>query len=493
MSEIKKQGIFNTVITYIGAVVGFVNLIIVQPFFLTPEELGLTRVLYSFSVVIATFLPLGINNITIRFFPKFRNPQKRHHGYFGFMMLFPFAGFIIISLLILILKDFIIEQYIDQSPLFTEYFFFVIPLTLFIGLTTVLNIYCFSLFRTTFPTLLTDVIVRLVTILLIIVYSLNIFPLHIFISLFVGIYGLHMATLLVYIYLIDRPGWRIDKNFIREQNPRRLIAFGLTLTIASISSLGIKYIDSMFIGSYLSLSMVAIYTVSAIIPTIIQSPLLALEKISNPKIADAWNRSSLSEIKKIYYDSSKYLLLLGGLIFTGININVADLLSLLPPDYILGINVVYILSISTLFNMATGTNNAIIFNSIYYRYGVLMLVLLIFLAVVLNMALIPLYGIAGAALATAIATFSFNFLKYLFILVKFKLQPFKYKSLQIVLLIATCTLIGFTMPVTGEKIPDIILRSAVVTIIYLCATYFLKIAKELHKDIPIIGRKFKQH
>ena len=49
MGVIKRQGIKNTIATYIGFVIGFVNLIIIQPNFLSKEELGLTRVLYSFA------------------------------------------------------------------------------------------------------------------------------------------------------------------------------------------------------------------------------------------------------------------------------------------------------------------------------------------------------------------------------------------------------------------------------------------------------------
>ena len=71
MGVIKRQGIKNTIATYIGFVIGFVNLIVIQPHLLTKEELGLTRILYSFSLLIAMFVPLGIGNATTRFFPMF--------------------------------------------------------------------------------------------------------------------------------------------------------------------------------------------------------------------------------------------------------------------------------------------------------------------------------------------------------------------------------------------------------------------------------------
>jgi len=110
MGIIKKQGIQNTIISYIGILIGFVNLIVIQPFFLTPEEIGLTRVLFSFSSIIAVFLPLGIGHIIYRYFPKFKNEEKGHYGFLGFALLFPAAGLLIVTALLYLLKDFFIVQ-----------------------------------------------------------------------------------------------------------------------------------------------------------------------------------------------------------------------------------------------------------------------------------------------------------------------------------------------------------------------------------------------
>ena len=75
MGSIQKQAIQNTIISYLGVAIGFVNTLILQPKMLSPEELGLTRILYSTSVLIATLFPLGLNAFTIKFFPKFRNSE----------------------------------------------------------------------------------------------------------------------------------------------------------------------------------------------------------------------------------------------------------------------------------------------------------------------------------------------------------------------------------------------------------------------------------
>jgi len=122
VGEIKKQGIKNTIITYIGIAIGFISLIFIQPHLLEPSELGLIRVLMAFSGLIASLFLLGVSNVNIRYFPYFKNKEQKHHGYFGLMLLFPLVGCIIGAFLIFLSKDFIISQYVKESKLFADYF-----------------------------------------------------------------------------------------------------------------------------------------------------------------------------------------------------------------------------------------------------------------------------------------------------------------------------------------------------------------------------------
>src|SRR6187551_3336224 len=104
MGVIRRQGITNTITTYIGIVIGFVYLIIISPHFLTKEELGLTRILFSFSLLAAVFVPIGIGNATTKYFPIFKDRDSKHHGFFGFMLLFPILGFLLTSGVLWMLK-----------------------------------------------------------------------------------------------------------------------------------------------------------------------------------------------------------------------------------------------------------------------------------------------------------------------------------------------------------------------------------------------------
>lgn len=479
MGEIRKQGITNSIITYTGILIGFLNIVIIQPNFLTPEELGLTRILFSFSALLATLMPLGLGNITIKFFPLFKNPETRNSGYFGFLLLSGFTGFLVVSSILLLLKSYILNQFVEQSSLLTEFFIMIFPLMLFLGFNSLLSIYSFSLFKTSFPTMLNDVIIRVGSILIVSAYYLKWLSFDSFIILFVSVYGIQTLLLISYIFIIDKPGFKINFPKFREVGFSKIIKYGLVMSVASLSSLGLRYIDTIFVGKFLTLSMVAIYSVAALIPTIIEAPLVALEKITSPKIADAWAKKNIDEIRKIYYDSSIYLLLIGGLIFIGVNINIQDLLKIIPKDYSLGINVVFMLSLSTMFNMATGVNNSVIYNSEYYRYGVGLLYLLIIFTVITNLIFIPLYGLEGAALATMISGFIYNSLKFILIKRKFQLNPFNIKTLWLVFIILLVLVLGFIVPSTNNGFADIIIRSGIVTLAYILLVYYIKIAPEL--------------
>ncbi|CAN5568542.1 hypothetical protein BH11BAC1_BH11BAC1_06650 [soil metagenome] len=480
MGVIRRQGITNTITTYIGIVIGFISLIVISPHFLTKEELGLTRILYSFSLLAAMFVPIGIGNATTKYFPLFKNEKTRHHGFFGFMLLFPIIGFILGTGLIWLLRDFIMNQYRRESPLFLEFFNYVFPLIFFLSFIAILGVYCSSHFKSTIPAFLNDVVVRLLTIALITVYYLKWLTLHQFIGWYVGIYAIQLCGLIIYIFIFDKPGFKIDWNYFREKKFFELIRYGLLLWFAGVASIGLKYFDSIMIAKFMPLGFVGIYTIAAFIPTVIEAPLTAIDKIAASKIAFAWAENRRDEIYSIYHKSSLYMLLLGGFLFLNININISSLLTFLPPDYSQGRWVVLIISIGTLFNMATGLNASILFNSDKYRYGAVFLISLAVIVFALQMVLIPRMGLQGAALATSISALIYNSMLTITVWKFFRLQPFDKKNLRIAALIVSCFFLNYLIPDLENSYFDIILHSFVISLIYFLTFYRLKILPELN-------------
>jgi O-antigen/teichoic acid export membrane protein len=484
MGVIRRQGIKNTITGYLGIVIGFVNLILVQPHFLTKEELGLTRILYSFSLIVAMFVPMGISNAIIRYFPNFKDEKNRHHGFFAFSSLFPLLGFLLAGSVLWVFRDFFLNQYRRESPLFLEYFNWVFPLIFFNSFISVLTAWCQANLKSTIPAFLNDVVVRVLTIGLVSVYFLQWLDLDGFIAAFVALYGFQMLVLLGYIFYFDRPGFRIDWAVFREKKISELIRFGLLLWFASVASIGLKYFDSIMIGKYLPLSFVGIYTIAAFIPTVIEAPLNAFEKIAASKISFAWSRNDKQEIYAIYHKSAVYLFLLGGWLFLMINANTAAIFSFLPEGYETGAPVILVISIGTLFNMATGLNAPILFNSERYRWGAFFLIFLAVAIVVLQMLLIPAYGLFGAALATALASIAYNLLLLVSVWRFFRLQPFDRRNLKVLALLILTYGIACLLPHVDNRWLDMTVRCGALSLVYGLGIYFWKVVPEFHRYLP---------
>lgn len=479
MGVIKRQGITNTITTVLGIAIGMVSLIFIQPQFLTKEELGLTRILYSFSMLVAMFVPMGIGNATIKYFPLFKDEEKKHHGYFAFMMIFPLLGFLLAAVLLWAFKDFIAGQYAKESYLFTQFYFYVFPLTFIIAFIACLNVYCFSNYKSTVPAFLNDVVARVMVIVVITIYYLKWITLHQFIFCYVALFGLQLLMLFAYILYFDKLSFKPDWKFLKEKNIFKLINYGFLLWFAGVASIGLKYLDSLLIGKYLPIGMVGIYTVAAFIPTVIEAPLSAIEKIAASKISFAWAENNRKEILEIYRKSSYYMMALGGLLFLGINCNIDALLSFLPEAYRQTQLVVLIISIGTLINMATGLNAPVLFNSNKYRYGAVLLILLALVALLLQTILIPAYGLTGAATATAAAYIFYNMAMIFLVWKFFELHPFSKETIRILLSLIVVFAMNMFIPHVQNVFADILLHGMFVLVSYIALLYVLKSLPEV--------------
>lgn len=489
MGIIQRQGIKNTISSYVGILLGFVSLIIIQPKFLKPEEIGLARVLFAFSTLVASFIPIGVTNMTIKYFPHFRNHKNGHHGFFGFMLIFPIIGFIVAAAALFIFKDFIIAQYRRESPLILDFYNYIFPFSLFLAFSTVITTYLISLFKSTVPSYINDVYIRIAYVGLIFLYYFGYVTLGQFIGGYVGIYTIQLLLLIFYLVRIDRPSLTVDWPFFKKQGLKEMISFGLLLSLSSIAALGLKTLDSVLIGKFLPLSFVGIYAIASFIPTIIETPLNALDRIVTAKVAHAVVENDMVDVKDVFYKSVKYLSLIGALLFVGINCNITFLLSLVGKDFEQGYEVVWIISFGALINMMGGANTSILFYSSKYWQGALLLFMLVIITFACNMLLIPRFGINGAAMSTAISSLLYTTIKLFLIYRKFGFQPYNLYTVKTIGIMLLCLAINYLLPVFDSAIANIIFRSVVLGGSFLILTYMLKIVPEFHHYLPWGSKK----
>lgn len=440
MGEIKKQSINNTILSYIGALIGFLSLLYVQPYFLGSENIGLLRLIYSFSWMIAMIMPLGMGNIAMRFFPKFRNDQNTHNGFLGLLFLMVTFGALVLFLLFVVFRSSFEAYYQGNSPAFVPYYYYCLVFAYILALTSVFNIYSSGLLKTSFTVFLTDVYTRIGFLAVIFLYYFKIIGEVGLVVSYILVYVLQLLLLFAYLLKLKAVSFKINWAFYRTLDRRYLFMFAIIMMFGSFASLGVKFIDSLILGHYVDdLKMIGVYSVCAFIPTILEIPFNSLDRIAQPKIAYAWHHHHVAEIAKIYEMSSRYLFFIGAILFCFLYAGSDFIFSTLPPEYKAGQSVFFTLSLCSLFNLLTGVNTTIITLSEKYFVTATLLIVLIVVAAICNVIFIPIYGIQGAAIATFIAINLYNVLKYVYISMKFKMQPFSRHTIYISISVLICS------------------------------------------------------
>jgi len=486
LGVIKNQSISGIIFSYTGVVLGFVTTGLLYPLVFTTDEIGLFRILVSYSLLFAQFSALGINTVTVKLFPYFRDYQRKHHGYLGLALIISTIGLIVSISAFLFLKPIILDSNKTGSDLFSDYFYYIVPLIVFTLLFNVFDTYYRVLYNTVKGIVYKEVIQRILILVVIVLYYFDTIDFHKAVVLYT--IALILPTVFLFLSLVFSNLFfiKLDTGFIDKKLARKMIDIGAFGILASFSGVLTATIDSIMVERMLNLSELGIYTITFFFGTLILVPLRTMGKISGVVIADAWRNNELKVIDIIYKKSSISLSILGLLLLIGIWANIDNVFHIIPLKYISGKYVILFIGIASLFDIALGISPHIIVNSNHYRYLSYFLLIFAGLLIVTNLILIPLLGIIGAALATLISKLIYNFIKFYFLYHKYRLQPFTSKMALLYFIGLTTYGISTFVPEMPNYLIDIIVRSIIILLLFITPVYYFKISDDINSKINSI-------
>ncbi len=458
MGIIEKQATKNTIYSYLGAAIGFLTVMWLSHS-LTTDENGLIRILISVSTIIAQFSSLGFTAVTIRLFPYFRNKEKGHQGFLFYAIVVSIVGFLLCWLVFYFFKSTIIENNIEKSHLFVDYLFYLMPLSFFALFFAVFDAYLRACYSSVIGPFAKDFLQRIVILAVLALYFFKFINFPLF--LFCYIIATSLPTIILMFYIVRLKEWHIKpvKGFINKELANQIIKVSLFSLFAGFSGTIIMNVDSIMVNQMLGLSETGVYGIAFFFGSIMMIPARSIYRITSSIIADCFKDNNLTEIKKLYNKTCNTGMAVGNILFIGICINIDNIMMLLPPEYAAGKNVILFIGAGYISELATGINQIIIANSKYYYYEGYFVIVVVAITIVSNYLLIPVYGIMGSAIATAITITTSNLIKWLFILYKFKMQPYDFNSVKLVVISIIVFLIGHFIPVFSNFLIDIAIRS----------------------------------
>ena len=480
MGIIIRQSITATILTYLGVIIGYVNILVLFPKYMSPEEVGLTRTIQDAAMLMVPFVQLGISQLILKYFPQYNG--KTFYGEFVSLIfgLFSIAT-LLFSIVFLIFRNEIAGYFSTNSELVNSYLFYILGLALLLALHQVLVSYAQSLHNIVLPNFLKEVTLRAFTLIDIVLFALKLIDFQLFINLLVLAYTINFVILLFYLVNQKALVFSFQLKHIQWGVIKKMLTYSLFTFLGASGILIIGKVDSIMVTGMMDLNANAIYTTAFYIAVLIELPKRAVAQISMPIVSKAFKDNNLKEVQSIYSKSSINNLIIGSLLFIGIWINLDNIFTLVPKSevYSLGKYVVLIVGAGKLIDMIAGINGEIIVMSKHYRVNVYLIVLMTIFTIAANYYLIPLYGLEGAAIGSAVALLLFNFGKYLFLLLKEKIQPFSVQTLKVLLIAAITAFVGIKLPIMDNVFIDILVRSAAATIVFVGLISWLKPSEDV--------------
>ncbi|MFH1320656.1 MAG: polysaccharide biosynthesis C-terminal domain-containing protein [Bacteroidota bacterium] len=491
MGIVKKQAFFNSIVNYLGVFIGYVNIVLLFPNVFDTQQFGLTRILIAIATIYMQFSSLGINRVLVKFFPFFKTNDNKHHGFLLLGLIIPLIGFFIITTLYIVLDDVIISKYKEQSELFLNNYYYAVPLTFLMLYCGVLEAFLQAMYRTILSNFLRSVLIRILWTGDILLYYFGYINFDIFLFLFVYLFAINLLILSIYLVVIKQFHIKPDKEYFKPRILKLIANYGLFSILSGISNIIVNRIDIIMIGFLMGLSDTAIYAVATYISALVFIPAKEINRISFPIISSDWKNKRFDKVNELYGKTSINQLLLGGFVFICIWANIENIFKVMPPEYADGRYVILFIALSRLFAIIMGVNSLIIMVSKYYRFDTIAVFILGIITIVTNLLLIPIYGIEGAAMATALSIILYHSINYLFVLAKLRMQPFNIKTLLGILVLLISLFVTDLIPQFDNYITDIIIRCIVISLIFFPLILFFKISPDINETFFKVIRRFQ--
>src|SRR5579872_7492318 len=177
MSTIRRQSIFSSGIVYFGFALGFLNtyLFTRQGGGFTPTQYGLTAIFMAIASIMYPFAGFGMVPYIYKFFPYYSdNLPPKKNDMMTWTLLASLTGFVLVIFAGVIFKNLVIRKFGAHSAELITYYYWIFPFGCGLTLYSLFEAYAWQLRKSVLTNLLREIVFRLLTMLLILLFMTGI-------------------------------------------------------------------------------------------------------------------------------------------------------------------------------------------------------------------------------------------------------------------------------------------------------------------------------
>ncbi|MDL2252407.1 lipopolysaccharide biosynthesis protein [Odoribacter sp. OttesenSCG-928-J03] len=490
MGVVIRQSIKGTIINYIGAFIGFLTQMFIITKFLSPEDIGLTSVILEIAIMFGVLCQLGTSSSIMRYFPYFKNKENKNNGFFFYIVILPLIGSLIFIPIYLIFKTPIIAFLAKSSTLFTPYYYWIIPLIIFMAYWQVFEVYSTVNMRIVVPKFNREIGVRLMLVVVYLLYGFHVINRDGLVSGIMIVYGIILLITFIYVSRIAPISLAHDTSYVSKPLRKEFFKYTSYLIVGALGSTMLSRLDLFMVSSEMGYDYSGIFRIATYMAAVIDIPSRSISAISSPVAAEALKNGDFQASNKLYQKVSLHQLILGGFIFVLIWINVDNIFAIMPNGeiYAQGKWVVFFLGMAKLIEVTLNFGGILISFSKYYYWSLYFVFFIIIIGILTNYTLIPILGVSGAAIATTItAALSYSVQQWL-VLKKVKGNPYTMGTLKTLSIFALLLGINILMPKVLNPWMDGLYRTALTVVAGLGLLYGLKVSDDVNRLLRTILR-----
>lgn len=474
MSVVARQGIKYSIIGYLGFLLGTFSAIFIFPYDM--EFYGKLRYILPTAEMIVPIVVFGLSFSNVKFFSKV-NADGKHHNMLSLSLLAIFINFgIIVGIYFLLayifpsLKEFKIWEMKKM----------ILPLALVLALSSVFNKFLTNYKRVVIPNIFENFVPKIA--------NLGAFCLFFFMgfaekSAYGFFFMMFVISLLGYGFYtnkLEKIKPDFDLAYFKKDNfYKQIFTYSLFGFLGNIGSYVAIKIDSIMIGEFISFQENGIYNNIYSIISLIVVPQMGLFNLSAPIINKVLANGDYDELDRFHKKTSLSLFFLGLVLFCCIAVGFPYLADFMKngEDLRTAEPIIWILGFAMLFDLATGFNSHIISLSKFYKFNIVVMLILAVLTISLNMIFLTYtdLGILGIAVAYAISLSLYNIIKITFNYVKFKVFPLGIEMMYALILGFLSINVALLLPDFELNLLNLFYKPTVVLILLFVGNYFLKI------------------